>query len=89
MSLKVVIVAAARLEIAEAVKYYEEERPSAGVNFWIEFKLLAKRLKIYPELYPKFGKRGIAKRGCAFIHTRFIIGSQKMNCACSASCMAR
>ena len=61
MNLKIVIVATARLEIAEAVKYYEERRPSAGVKFWIEFKILAKRLKNFPELYSRFGKRGIRK----------------------------
>ena len=61
MNLKIVITAAARLEIAEAVKYYEEQRPSAGVRFWIEFKILAKRLKNFPELYPRFGQRGIRK----------------------------
>jgi plasmid stabilization system protein ParE len=61
VNLKIVITAPARLEIAEAVKYYEEQRPSAGVRFWIEFKILAKRLKNFPELYPRFGKRGIRK----------------------------
>ena len=61
MNLKVVITAPARLEIAEAVRFYEEQRPSAGVRFWIEFKVLAKRLKCFPELYPRFGKRGIRK----------------------------
>ena len=61
MNLKIVITAPARLEIAEAVKYYEEQRPSAGVRFWIEFKILAKRLKSFPEIYPPFGKRGIRK----------------------------
>jgi len=49
------------MEIAQAVKYYEEQRPSAGVKFWIEFKNLAKRLKTFPELYSRFGKRGIRK----------------------------
>ena len=61
MNLKIVIVAMARLEIAEAIKYYEDRRPSAGVKFWIEFKILAKRLKYFPELYSCFGKRGIRK----------------------------
>ena len=61
MNLKIVITAPARLEIAEAVKYYEEQRPSAGVKFWIGFKILAKRLKNFPELYPRFGQRGIRK----------------------------
>jgi len=61
VNLKIVITAPARLEIAEAVKFYEEQRPSAGVRFWIEFKTLAKRLKNFPELYPQFGKRGIRK----------------------------
>lgn len=61
MKLKIIITAPARLEIAEAVKYYEERRPSAGVKFWIEFKVLAKRLRNFPELYSPFGKRGIRK----------------------------
>jgi toxin ParE1/3/4 len=61
VNFKIVIVAEARVEIAEAVKYYEEQRPSAGVKFWIEFKVLAKRLKNFPELYSCFGKRGIRK----------------------------
>ena len=61
MNLEIVITSQARLEIAEAVKYYEEQRPSAGVKFWIEFKILARRLKNFPELYPPFGKRGIRK----------------------------
>lgn len=61
MNLKIIIVAAARLEIAEAVKYYEERRPSAGVKFWIEFKILTRRLKHFPEIYSRFGKRGIRK----------------------------
>ena len=61
MNLKIIITAPARLEIAEAVKYREAQRPSAGINFWIEFKILAKRLKNFPELYPRFGKRGIRK----------------------------
>ncbi len=61
MNLKIIITAPARLEIAQAVKYYEERRPSAGVKFWIEFKILAKRLKNFPELYPRFGARGIRK----------------------------
>ena len=61
MNLKIVIVATARLEISEAVKFYEEQRSSAGVRFWIEFKILAKRLKNFPELYSRFGKRGIRK----------------------------
>jgi len=61
VNLKVIITAPARLEIAEAVKFYEEQRPSAGVRFWIEFKILAKRLKTFPEIYPAFGKRGIRK----------------------------
>jgi plasmid stabilization system protein ParE len=61
VNLKTAIVATARLEIAEAVKYYEEQRPSTGVKFWLEFKTLAKRLKNFPELYPRFGKRGIRK----------------------------
>jgi plasmid stabilization system protein ParE len=49
------------MEIAEAIKYYDERRPSAGVKFWIEFKNLAKRLKTFPELYSRFGKREIRK----------------------------
>jgi len=49
------------MEIAQAVKYYEEQRPSAGVKFWIEFRNLAKRLKTFPEIYSRFGKRGIRK----------------------------
>ena len=61
VNLKIVITAPAQLEIAEAVKFYEEQRPSAGVRFWIEFKILAKRLKNFPELYQQFGKRGIRK----------------------------
>ncbi len=61
MNLKIIVTAPARLEIAEAVKYYEERRPSAGVKFWIEFKTLAKRLTNFPELYSRFGKRGIRK----------------------------
>lgn len=61
MNLKIVITAPARLEIAEAVRFYEEQRPSAGVGFWIEFKALAKRLKHFPEIYPRFGSRGIRK----------------------------
>ena len=61
MNLKIIVTAPARLEIAEAVKYYEERRPSAGVKFWIEFKTLAKRLINFPELYSRFGKRGIRK----------------------------
>jgi plasmid stabilization system protein ParE len=61
VSLKIVITASARLEIAQAVKFYEDQRPSAGVKFWIEFKSLAKRLKKFPELYSRFGKRGIRK----------------------------
>ena len=59
MSLKTIITAPARLELAEAVKYYEERRPSAGVRFWIDFKILSKRLKNFPEIYPSFGKRDI------------------------------
>jgi toxin ParE1/3/4 len=61
VNLKIIVTAPARLEIAQAVKYYEEQRPSAGVKFWIEFKVLAKRLKNFPEIYPRFGKRGIRK----------------------------
>lgn len=61
MNLKIVILAEARLEIAKAVKYYEEQRASAGVRFWIEFKILARRLKNFPELYSRFGKRGVRK----------------------------
>lgn len=61
MSLRIVITAPAQMEIAEAVKYYEEQRPSAGVKFWIEFKQLAKRLKTFPELYSRFEKPGIRK----------------------------
>lgn len=61
MNLKVVIAALARIEIAEAVRFYEEQRPSAGVRFWIEFKVLVKRLKNFPEIYPRFGKRGVRK----------------------------
>ena len=61
MSLKIIITAPARWEIAEAVRFYEAQRPSAGVRFWIEFKILVKRLKNFPELYPRFGKRGIRK----------------------------
>jgi plasmid stabilization system protein ParE len=63
VKLKTIITAPARLEIAEAVKYYEQQRqrPSAGVRFWLEFKLLVKRLKGFPELYPGYGRRGIRK----------------------------
>ncbi len=61
MNLKIVITAPARIEIAEAVKFYEERRPSSGVKFWIEFKSLARRLKSFPELYPRFGKRRVRK----------------------------
>ncbi len=61
MNLKIVITAPARREIAEAVKFYEEQRPSAGVRFWIEFKILAKRLKNFPEIYPRFGEREVRK----------------------------
>lgn len=61
MSLRIIITTSARLEIAEAVRFYEEQRPSAGVKFWIEFKNVAKRLKNFPELYRRFGKRGIRK----------------------------
>lgn len=61
MKLRVIIIAPARLEIAEAVRRYEEQRPSYGVRFWLEFKTLAKRLKAFPELYPTFGKRGVRK----------------------------
>ncbi len=61
MNLKVVITAPARREIAQAIKFYEEKRPSAGVKFWIEFKILTKRLKNFPEIYPRFGSRGVRK----------------------------
>lgn len=61
MKLRVIIASPARLEIAEAVRRYEEQRPSVGVRFWLEFKILAKRLKLFPELYPRFGKRGVRK----------------------------
>ncbi len=61
MSLKIVITAPARVEIDQAIKYYEERRPSAGVKFWIELKNLSKRLKTFPEIYSQFGKRGIRK----------------------------
>jgi plasmid stabilization system protein ParE len=61
VSVKIVITAPARFEIAQAVKFYEDQRPSAGVKFWIEFKILAKRLKNFPELYSRYGKRGIRK----------------------------
>lgn len=61
MKLRVIITSPAKLEIAEAVKRYEEHRPSLGVRFWLEFKTLAKRLKLFPELYPRYGKRGIRK----------------------------
>jgi len=61
VKLRVIITSPARLEIAEAVRRYEEEQPSLGVRFWLEFKILAKRLKLFPELYPKFGQRGIRK----------------------------
>lgn len=61
MKLRVIITPPAKLEIAEAVKRYEEGRPSLGVRFWLEFKTLAKRLKSFPELYPRFGKRGVRK----------------------------
>jgi len=61
VSLKIVIIAPAQTEIAQAVKYYEEQRPSAGIRFWIEFKNLAKRLETFPELYSRFGKRGVRK----------------------------
>lgn len=61
MSRRVIITASARLEIAEAVRKYEEQRPSVGVRFWIEFKNLAQRLKQFPEIYMKFGKRGVRK----------------------------
>jgi plasmid stabilization system protein ParE len=61
VNLKIVIIAPARVEIAEAVTYYEGRRPSAGVKFWIEFKILARRLRKFPELHPRFGKRGVRK----------------------------
>ncbi len=61
MKLRVVITSLARLEIAEAVRQYEEQRPSLGVRFWTEFKTVAKRLKMFPELCPQFGKRGVRK----------------------------
>lgn len=61
MNLRTVITAPARLEIAKAINYYEERRPSTGVRFWIEFKVLAKRLKIFPEIYRRFGRRGVRK----------------------------
>jgi plasmid stabilization system protein ParE len=61
VKLRLVITTPARLEIAETVKFYEEQRPSAGVKFWIEFKIVALRLKNFPELYPRFGNRGIRK----------------------------
>jgi plasmid stabilization system protein ParE len=61
VSVKIVITAPARFEIAQAVKFYEDQRPSASVKFWIEFKILAKRLKNFPELYSRYGKRGIRK----------------------------
>jgi plasmid stabilization system protein ParE len=31
------------------------------VKFWIEFKNLVRRLKTFPELYPRFGNRGVRK----------------------------
>ena len=61
MKLRVVITSPARPEIAEAVRRYEEQRPSYGVRFWLEFKILAKRLKQFPELYQRYGKRGVRK----------------------------
>ena len=61
MKLRVTITSPARLEIAEAVRRYEEQRPSYGVRFWLEFKTLAKRLKQFPELYQRYGKRGVRK----------------------------
>jgi len=61
VKLRVVIASPAKLEIAEAIQHYEEQRPSLGVRFWLEFKTMAKRLKSFPELYPRFGARGIRK----------------------------
>ena len=61
MKLRVIITSPAKLEIAEAVQRYEEQRPSLGVRFWLEFKTVAKRLKSFPELYPRYGERGIRK----------------------------
>ena len=31
------------------------------MRFWLEFKILAKRLKQFPELYQRYGKRGVRK----------------------------
>ncbi|MGH7975518.1 MAG: hypothetical protein ACREDS_02065 [Limisphaerales bacterium] len=89
MNLKIIITAPARLEIAEAVKYYEEQRPSAGARFWIEFKILAKRLKIFPNFIHDLENAEFAKRQCTIIRTQFIIESPETNCAYSALCMAR
>ncbi len=61
MKLRVIITSTARIEIAEAVRRYEEQQPSNGVRFWMEFKILAKRLKLFPEIYAQFGKRGVRK----------------------------
>jgi len=66
VKLRTIITSPARLEIAKAVEWYEQQRPSAGVRFWLEFKAFAQRLKTFPEIYPAFGKRGIRK---AFILT--------------------
>lgn len=89
MNLKIIVTVPARLEIAEAVKYYEERRSSAGVKFWIEFKILAKRLKNFPNFIRASENAEFAKRRCIIIPTRFIIESPETSCAYSACCMAR
>ena len=49
------------MDVAEIVQWYEEQSPSLGLRFWMEFKGLVRRVTRFPDIYPPFGRRGVRK----------------------------
>jgi len=56
--MKLLILACAEAEFAEAVDYYNEQCPGLGYEFAVEVQRTFERVRRYPEAWPAFSLRG-------------------------------
>jgi len=55
--LKVRLLAPARLELDEAVRYYDHQLPGLGFRFFQETSAAIERIRLMPEAWTKVGRR--------------------------------
>ncbi|HYG60961.1 MAG TPA: type II toxin-antitoxin system RelE/ParE family toxin [Thermoanaerobaculia bacterium] len=55
--MRLVLRRAAKLDLVEAYRWYEEQRPGLGESFRAEVKAVLATLQAHPQLFPRVGPR--------------------------------